>query len=132
MTVHSSGSHGHVSRMSIDREFLAMEMDEENDHRYKLVIMDGGQRDSTDIFRMYFEEDSDFHGGQADDGLKRFKNGPENLLGEFVLIGAVAFICIILFIIYIRLAKNEVCTSTSRYMLHLLHYIALPCISLFV
>ena len=27
----AAGSHGHVSRMSIDREFLAMEMDEEND-----------------------------------------------------------------------------------------------------
>ena len=76
--------------------------------------MDGGPRGakSTDIFRIYFEEESSFHGGQADDTLKSFKTGPDNLFAEFVLIGAVAFICIILFIIYIRLAKNEVCTNT--------------------
>merc|ERR1739838_691616 len=84
---HSISSHGHVSRMSKDREFLTMDM--ENDHR------------------IYFEEESSFHGGQADDTLKNFKTGPDNLFAEFVLIGAVAFICIILFIIYIRLAKNE-------------------------
>ncbi len=63
------------------------------------------------ILRLYFEEEeSSVYGGQADDDtLKRFKTGPENLFVEFVLIGAVALICIILFIIYIRLAKNEVC-----------------------
>merc|ERR1712074_106932 len=86
------GSHDNVSRMSIDKEFLAMEMDEENDHR------------------IYFEDESRNHGGQVDnDSPKRFKTGPDNLFVEFVLIGAVALICIILFIIYIRLAKNEVC-----------------------
>ena len=41
MTVHSINSHGHVSRMNKDREFLTMEMDVENDHRYKLFIRDG-------------------------------------------------------------------------------------------
>merc|ERR1719350_1412848 len=78
--------------MSIDREFLAMEIDELKDHR------------------LYFEEEENSgYGRQADDEtLKRFKTGPENLIIEFVLIGAVALICIILFIIYIRLAKNEV------------------------
>ena len=61
-------------------------------------------------FRIYFEDESRNHGGQVDnDSLKRFKTGPDNLFVEFVLIGAVALICIILFIIYIRLAKNEVC-----------------------
>merc|ERR1711983_192612 len=88
----STSSQGNVSRMSIDREFLAMEIDEVKDHR------------------LYFEEEeSSVYGGQADDDtLERFKTGPENLLIEFVLIGAVALICIILFIIYIRMAKNEV------------------------
>merc|ERR1711983_499956 len=88
----STSSQGNVSRMSIDREFLVMEIDEVKDHR------------------LYFEEEeSNVYGGQADDdALKRFKTGPENLLIEFVLIGAVALICIILFIIYIRMAKNEV------------------------
>ena len=112
MTVQCTSSHGHVSRMSIDREFLTMEMDLENKHGYKLFIMDGGLRGAKSLlifFRIYFEEESGFHGGQADDTLKKFKTGPDNLLAEFVLIGAVAFICIILFIIYIRLAKNEVC-----------------------
>ena len=60
------------------------------------------------------EEESNVYGGQADDdALKRFKTGPENLLIEFVLIGAVALICIILFIIYIQMAKNEVCVFGS-------------------
>merc|ERR1711894_432997 len=84
----STSSHDNVSSMSIE-EFLAMEMDEENDHR------------------IYFEDESRNHGGQVDNSLKRFKTGPDNLFVEFVLIGAVALICIILFIIYIRLAKNE-------------------------
>ena len=57
---------------------------------------------------MYFEEESGFNGGQSEESMKRFKNGPDNLMVEFALIGAVAFICIILFMIYIRLAKNEV------------------------
>merc|ERR1712154_525899 len=58
-------------------------------------------------YMIYFEGESSYHGGQADnDSLKRFKTGPDNLFVEFVLIGAVALICIILFIIYLRLAKN--------------------------
>ena len=57
---------------------------------------------------MYFEEESGLNGGQSEESMKRFKNGPDNLMVEFALIGAVAFICIILFMIYIRLAKNEV------------------------
>merc|ERR1711879_555957 len=82
-------SSGHVSKMTIDRDFLAMEIDEESQPR------------------MYFEEESGFNGGQSEESMKRFKNGPDNLMVEFALIGAVAFICIILFMIYIRLAKNE-------------------------
>merc|ERR1712062_333678 len=72
-------SSGHVSKMTIDRDFLAMEIDEE----------------------------SGLNRGQSEESMKKFKNSPDNLMVEFALIGAVAFICIILFMIYIRLAKNE-------------------------
>ena len=41
----STSSQGNVSRMSIDREFLAMEIDELKDHRYIRVDNEGWRVD---------------------------------------------------------------------------------------
>lgn len=53
---------------------------------------------------MFPSEEGMFEG---EDQLRSSKTGPEDLTFELILIGSIAIVCVILFIIYIFLAKVE-------------------------
>ena len=54
--------------------------------------------------QMFPSEEGMFEG---EDQLRSSKTGPEDLTFELILIGSIAIVCVILFIIYIFLAKVE-------------------------
>ena len=49
---------------------------------------------------------------EGEELLRSSKTGPEDLTFELILIGSIAIVCVILFIIYIFLAKVEASPNT--------------------